>query len=266
MIVEGLAVAAFVKTCYSANKSLEMDEKALKKYAKAFEKSEEAELLVRKKAEFTDKRLGNVAKKKRAIVQNTVPRFVEVYSKIQKIDLENKSSVNEIAIQQNVKKLAMLNSISLSIKKDFTDKELVCGLITKGLGKLMEMDSERYLSAANNQMRQANVIYSQAQSVGEIYDAIVARADRIANLLMTMNALFIKSIEETERVINKNGLDVRNYNDFDKGVLMTCVNMAAAMSDLIDIPVVDEEGVICESAIEMIETGENYISKMKQLM
>ena len=115
-------------------------------------------------------------------------------------------------------------------------------------------------------MRQANVVYSQAQSVGEIYDAIVARADRIANLLMTMNALFIKSIEETERVINKNGLNVRNYNDFDIGVLMTCVNMAAAMSDIIDVPVVDEEGIICESGIEMIETGEKYISKMKQLI
>lgn len=266
MIVEGLAVAAFVKICYSANKALEMDEKALKKYAKAFEKSEEAELLVRKKAEYTDKRLGNVAKKKRAIVQNTVPRFVEVYSQIQKIDLENKSSGNEIAIQQNAKKLAAINSISISVKKDFTDKELVCGLITKGLGKLMEMDSERYLSAANNQMRQANVIYSQAQSVGEIYDAIVGRADRIANLLMTINALFIKSIEETERVINKNGLDVHNYNDFDKGVLMTCVNIAGAVSDLIDIPVVNEDGIICESAMEMIETGEKYISKMKQLM
>lgn len=266
MIIEGLVAASVVKFFYSANKSLEIDEKALKRYAEAFEKSEEARILIRKKAEYTDKRLGNVAKKKRAIVQNTVPRFVKVYGQIQRIDLENKVSVNEIAIQQSANKLVAINSISISVKKDFTDKELVCGWITKGLGKLMEMDSERYLSAANNQMRQANVVYSQAQSVGEIYDAIVARADRIANLLMTMNALFIKSIEETEKVINKNGLNVRNYNDFDIGVLMTCVNMAAAMSDVIDVPVVDEEGIICESGIEMIETGEKYISKMKQLI
>ena len=51
-------------------------EKALKKYSKAFEMNEEAKLLVKKKEEFTDERLANVAKKKRAIIKDTVPRFV----------------------------------------------------------------------------------------------------------------------------------------------------------------------------------------------
>lgn len=43
-----------------------MDEKALSKYAKAFENNEEAKLLVKKKADFADKRLANVAKKKKS--------------------------------------------------------------------------------------------------------------------------------------------------------------------------------------------------------
>jgi hypothetical protein len=264
MIIEALAVGALAKTFYSADKSLKMDEKALKKYAKAFERSEEAELLVKKKAEFADKRLMNVAKKKRAIVQNTVPKFVDVYSQIQKIELENKTTVNEIAIRDQVRKLAILDALSVSVKKEFTDKELVCGWMTKGLGKLMEMDSERYLSAANSQMRAANVIYSQSESIGAVYDALVARADRISNLLMAMNALFIRSINETSKTIEKNGLDVRNYSAYDKGVLMTCVNIAVAISDIIDVPVVDEKGQICESANEMIMTGEKYLEKMNQ--
>lgn len=264
MIIEGLAVGALAKTFYSADKSLKMDEKALKKYAKAFERSEEAELLVRKKAEFTDKRLMNVAKKKRTIVQNTVPKFVDVYSQIQKIELENKTEVNEIAIRDNVRKLAILDALSVSVKKDFTDKELVCGLITKGFAKIIEMDSERYLSAANSQMRAANVVYSQSESIGAVYDAIAVRADRISNLLMAMNALFIRSINETSLTIKKNGFDVRNYSSYDKGVLMTCVNIAKAMSDIIDVPVVDEKGQICESAMEMIITGEKYLEKMNQ--
>lgn len=264
MIIEALAVGALAKTFYSVDKSLKMDEKALKKYAKAFERSEEAELLIRKKAEFADKRLMNVAKKKRAIVQGTVPKFVDVYSQIQKIELGNKTAVNEIVIRDHVRKLAVLDALSVSVKKDFTDKELVCGWITKGLGKMMEKDSERYLSAANSQMRAANVIYSQSESIGAVYDAIVARADRISNLLMAMNALFIRSINETSNTIGKNGLDVRNYSDYDKGVLMTCVNIAAAVSDIIDVPVVDEKGQISESANEMIMTGERYLEKMSQ--
>lgn len=264
MIIEALTIGALTKTIYSANKSMKMDDEALKKYAKAFEKNEEAIALVKKKAEFADKRLMNVAKKKRAIVQNTVPKFVDVYSQIQKIELENMSMVNEIAIRNNVRKLAALEILSVSVKKDFTDKEFVCGMITKGFGKMMEMDSERYLSAANTQMRAANVVYSQSESIGAVYDAIVARADRISNLLMAMNALFIKSINETSLIIEKNGLAVRNYSEYDKGVLMTCVNIAAAMSDIIDVPVVDEKGQIREAAMEMIVTGENYLAVMDQ--
>jgi hypothetical protein len=134
--------------------------------------------------------------------------------------------------------------------------------MTKGLGKVAEMDSERYLSAASCQMRASNVIYSQAQSISEIYDAIAGRADRIANVLMRMNALFIGSINETEKTIEKNGLNVRSYNNYDKSVLMTCVNIAAAMSDLIDVPVVSPEGELCEASMEMIETGEKFLEKM----
>lgn len=264
MIIEALAVGALAKTFYSVDKSMKMDEKALRKYAKAFEKSEEAELMVRKKAEFTDKRLLNVAKKKRSIVQVTVPKFVDVYNQIQQIELENNTTMNEIAMLDHVRKLAVLDALSISVKKDFTDKELVCGWITKGFGKLMEMDSERYLSAANSQMRAANVVYSQSESIVAVYDAIVARADRISNLLMAMNALFIRSISETAKTIEENGLDVRNYSEYDKGVLMTCVNIAMAIAEIINVPVVDEKGKICESANEMIITGEKYLEKMNQ--
>jgi hypothetical protein len=266
MIIEALAVGALAKTFYSVDKSLKMDEKALRKYAKAFERSEEAELMVRKQAEFTDKRLMNVAKKKRAIVQGTVPKFVDVYNQIQKIELENNPAMNEIVMRDHVRKLAVLDALSLFVKKDFTDKELVCGWITKGIGKLMEMDSERYLSAANSQMREANVVYSQSESIVAVYEAIVARADRISNLLMAMNALFIKSINETSNTIEKNGLDVRNYSDYDTGVLMTCVNIAMAISNIIDVPVVDEKGQLCEAANDMIMTGEKFLEKMNQVI
>ena len=53
-----------------------------------------------------------------------------------------------------------------------------------------------------------------------------------------------------------------NYDEYDKSVLMTCVNIAVAMSDLVNIPVVDEKGQICESATELITTGEKYLEKM----
>lgn len=260
MIIEALAVGVLI---YNVDKSTKLDEQALKKYAKAFEMNAEAELMLKNKAELVDKRLANVAKKKRAIVENTIPKFVQVYGQIQSIDIEKRNKCNEIAIN-NKDKLAIYDKISISKTKKFTDKELVCGLLFKGLCGMMIEDSERYLSAAHNQMRSANVAYEQAQSVCAIYDAIIARADRISKLLMNMNAVFVKSIDETARTINKNGLDVRKYNDFDKGVLMTCVNIALAMSDIIDIPVVNPDGKICEQAMKLIVNGEKYLDEIER--
>lgn len=57
------------------------------------------------------------------------------------------------------------------------------------------------MSAANSQLRASNVVVEQSKSIAAVYDAIVERADRIAKLLMAMNALFTKSINETQNTI-----------------------------------------------------------------
>ena len=262
MIIEGLAVAAATKFVYSLNKAVTIDEKAMNQFAKAFAKNKEAQILLEEKAEFADKRLMNVAKKKRAILNRTVPKFVEVYSQIQKVELKNRPSDNEITIRNDIQNKEALNELKLTSKKSFTDKELICGLLTKGMCRLMIMDSERNLSAANSQLRSANVVYSQAESIAAFYDAIVERADRISNLLMSMNALFIRVINETEKTIHKNGFNVRNYSEYEKGLLMTCVNIAVAMTDMVNIPVVDENGAVAEAAMKTITAGEAYLKKI----
>lgn len=267
MIIEALtigAVGALAKTFYQVGKASKLDEAALAKYAKAFERSSEAELLIRRKAEYTDKRLANVAKKKRAVIEVTVPKFTEVYSQIQKIEFSGSTKANQITLAEKPDKPAALNAMSISVKQDFTNKELVCGCIFKGVGKMIEKDSELYLSAARSQMRAANVAYSQAESIAAVYDAIIARADRIADLLMKMNAMFLGAIQETKDTIERNGLNAKNYSEYDEGILIMCVDLAVAMSDLINIPVVDEQGRICEAAEEMLATGESYLQQMNQ--
>lgn len=268
----GIGIA---KLAGSIEKSSKIDSQALKKYGKAYEKAQEAELMVKNKSELADKRLVNVAKKKRSIIEHTFPKFVDVYGQIQKIGLDMSSvNINAPAKIDNINE--KINFISLSVKKNFSDKEMVLGSlfstdffffgIAGGFGKMMVKDSERYLSAARGQMRSANVVYSQAESICVVYDGIIERADRIAKLLAGLNALFIKSITETQKTIEKNGIQVKNYSEFDKGVLMTCVNFALAVADIINVPVVNEKGEIAEKSAELIETGEKYLSEMKKVI
>ena len=60
--------------------------------------------------------------------------------------------------------------------------------------------------------------------------------------------------------------DVKNYSEYDKSVLMTCVNFAVALSDIIDVPVVDEKGQICQEAEKMIVSGEKYLKQINQVI
>ena len=259
MLIELAALA------YCADKSNKMDAQALAKRSKAFTKEAEARDLVYQKRSTAEKKMQNVAKKKRAIIESTLPRFVEVYQKIQKIDLTI-SDKNELAVYNQFQKSNAIQAMQVVIQKPLTDGQLITEYIFKGIGGMMIADSKRNLSAAKSQLSAANVVYSQAQSVAEVYDAIIGRAERIASLLMRMNALFLGSIFETEKVITQNGTNAKAYNQQDMGILMTCDNLAGAMSEIINIPVLDENGELCKAAVEMIQTGEAYIEQMNDLI
>ena len=47
---------------------------------------------------------------------------------------------------------------------------------------------------------------------------------------------------------------------------MLCVNFAVAMTNLLDIPILDEDGNLARAAVEMIQTGEEYLSRMNELI
>lgn len=268
MLLESfLLVGAIGSMIYNTEKSMQNDKTALNTYSHAYEIEREVYTKLREKRQSVEKRLSNVAKKKRALIEYTIPRFVEVYGIIQKIEIENSDKINALLTQSyNSNKVEKIDALNEFVKKDFTDEELVFGILTRGVFKMMKVDSERYLSAAENQLSAARVLEEQCESVCIVYDAMINHANRISTLLMGLNALFIKSIEQTESITKKNGVDIRNYTDFEKGVLMTCVNMAYAVLDIIRVPVLDENGDIYAGAMESIETGEKYIKKMKNVI
>lgn len=266
MFINALVVGAIASTFLSADKSNRIDEDALDKYAKAFEKSEEAKLMIHKKMEYMNKRVFNVVKRKRAILEYSYPKFMEVYSKIQKVDIQKTNkSMNYLGI--NTESLySRIDNMTIILKKDFSSEELICGLFTKGFNGMMIKDSERFLSAANTQLSIANVAYSQAVSICTVYDGIILRADKISHLLMNLNALFLKSICKTDEIITKNGVDIKNYSDFEEGILMTCVNIAVAITDIIKEPLVDEKGKIYETSADTIRAGELFMEKITNLL
>lgn len=265
MLIE-LAIGAGASLLYSGNKSLKMDAEATAKYGKAFTRECEAQLLIKQKREFADMRLENVAKKKKAIISTSLPMFVDTYGHIQKINIQHKDRKFDLVEFSDADKLYMLQTVDIITKKDFTSKELIVGTMFKGISGMIVEDSKRNLSAARSQLSASNVIYSQAQSLAEVYDAIIGRADRISKLLVSMNSLFLGVISETQKIIDANGIDVRKYSEKEKSTIVLCVNFAIAITKILDIPVFDENGELAYAAIEMIQTGEDYLSKINELI
>ena len=69
----------------------------------------------------------------------------------------------------------------------------------------------------------------------------------------------------TKELIEKNGYNVKRYSKFEESVLMTCENVAIALSELIKAPLFDEKGEFAQCAIET-NKGENYMQQMNDII
>lgn len=261
-----LAVLTGITGIIAADKSSKIDEKAWRTYTEAFEKDSEARMILSQKKDFTEKRLNNVVKKKRAIIKYTVPAFADVYGKIQKVEIKYQDRENPLELRASVDNKLMLNYTETSEMPDRTDLELLSSLIVKGFAQTMIADSKQNLSVAKSQLRAANVVESQSKSYMEVCDTIIARADRIADVLKTLNAMLVASTQKVEAIIQKNGTSIRNYSQQEKEMFMTCVNLAGALSDVMNVPVIEVKEEIAINAEKMLITGEEYIRKMRSII
>lgn len=264
MVTESIIAATFLKALKDVNKSIEMDKAATKKYAKAFTRNQEAITRLNNKAELMDKRLENVANKKRAILHTSFPEFIRVYENIQKINMEQGSQKEERLLLQNIRMYSPEGFLRMVSPEELTNKQMVCTYLFGGIGRLMVRDSERKLSAAKKTLSAANICAANAESAEAICDAVIERANRLAALLVRMNILFVNVTKNADSIIQRNGYDVRSYEEYDKGVLMTMVNIADAIFECVKIPVVDEDGKLYESAVELIRKNEEYLDKLNK--
>lgn len=267
MIIETLMCTALIaKQFYHIDKSIAYDREAMEKLTEAFKMNEESSQLLKNKETYCDKRLINLAKKKKAVIEFSIPKFIKVYEKIQKIE-QNKKGEQLIAFNfSNNEKCIDFFEIKRLTEKNYTNKQLVSSWIFWGLGKTIERESKRNLLLSNNVLCNATINMEQAKSICAIYDAITTRADRLSDLIVKMNALFLMSINQTEKTIKTKGVIFSNYNKFDKEVLKTCANMVLAIIDILNIPIVDEEDELYQQSLELIAKGEWAMQQFEKIL
>lgn len=268
MIPIVLAVAATAALVSNIDKSTTIDSKALRKYARAFNKAKEAELIVKEAENQLNKRLLNVAKKKRSIIEVSLPKFAKAYDAIQKVEIHNKNGkevLSEIQKLYNLPIGAFSSHMDIVLNRGFTDKELMCELLRFSLpGASFVRDSERFMSAASKQMSAANVAMESAKTSETVYVELTKYIDQLLTVLLGFNSLFLRSISQLETILEE--LDSRELTEQDEEVMMNTVNLAYAVADVVKIPAIDETKAITQKGIELLNISSQMLEKMNQVI
>ena len=148
-----------------------------------------------------------------------------------------------------------------------SDKEIVGTFLFSweygGIGGAIKKDAKINLDIANTRSDEAEVIAYNIDTARVALAGIDDRANSLLTLLAKLNALFLKSIQHTGEIIERRGLNKRSYSVDDKEALMTCVNLAKMMSDILKAPLFDSNGKLSNQIDKTLSTGNEYIQKMQ---
>lgn len=249
------------------------------------------------------RRLNNIVRKRQAIMEYTLPRFVKVYGKIQTVLYESLPpavihttdlarigdlpvsaiesyeglSSNELAstwlLEGPVNFAAggglEIGAAAIGATAGVTLASIAASggiaFLTLGVGASMKKDSERALIAAGRQMRAANAVYAQAESHAQICRAICQFAGRIAEITAAMNLLFTRAIAACDQLIQEKGTEKYAYTDEDVNILMTCANLAGAVCTILTVPIMDSQGKIAENGQELIASGVELLTEAQSM-
>ena len=234
-------------------------------------------------------RFGN---RKRGILFSSMQQFVDLYKRIIKINFSKKEEAaifkNFSVIEQSEMELNV-RIVQKEIKTPGPTKNVVTGCLVGGIAAMGDVgvlsiaamragafvgavsasivdDSKRKLDMANIEAKRARMLAIQNNSIELAYDAITQRVTRMTDVLTKLNIMFVKSIHNTEKIIDKNGVDKRNYSKADREQLATCIDLAATIKDFIDAPIVDEEGKVTKKSEEVLMLGNTCINQVNETL
>lgn len=266
LVFAALGVGSFVKNMIDADSN---NERAKEINAKAFNRIGEAARNLNEQEEKTRKALVKLANRKRGIITSSMENFLGVYEKIIKISFEENGRELDFNCKaltaeslKEIKHMTAVAGISMS------PNEIIGTMLFRGYGLMggisgvIARETEFNVNVASMRKKQANVIASQSETTQVILESIYETAERFSQLLAKLNLIFMKSIQYTTEIIEKNGASRKNYTMDDKAALMSCINFADAIKKVLDAPLFDENGEISQQSIVAIQTGEGYLNKI----
>lgn len=267
----GLVLGAVLGSgLYGAEKSMQIDSRTRKRYAKAFAMEQEAHRLVEAKKQAADNAMKKLSNRKRSILITSMQNFVAVYGKLMKIDFRDDKMLAVLNQQSfSPKEIQIINAVAQTVVRPMTDKEIAVSILKGfgvfGLGNAFINDSERELQMAGAQLRSSRVVYSQAENLAAVLDGVIASCNKVSDLLPRLNRLFMQAISYSDELIAAKGRDRAAYTENDRKAFCSCINLAVTLKKIIDAPVLTDEGKVTQETTEALAIGSQCMQDIKNL-
>ena len=273
MLVQGAVVASVAKTIKDMKRSDELEAAARKKQRNAYRAISQAEAERASEEERMNQAIGRLITRKKGVLITSIDKFIVVYEKIKEIKFKESDGIRELdnfspACCQEVSKQVVAIS-----RRDFMTsgmtKNVVKGFLFGGLAGAISAsivdDAENKLNMAKDTARQAAVFAEEKRIHSLAYREIAERANRMADLLTELNTkFFVKSLRNTEQLIEVKGKNRDKYTSDDFAQIGTCLDLAKAIKDIIDAPIIDKEGELSQKTLQIIEEARQCITNMKE--
>ena len=268
MIGLGLGLTT-AKVVHDVVKSDKIEAKALAKSEKAYAIKTESDMKLKASNENLNNATLKLVNRKKAILVTTMKRFVDLYERIMKIQFTESEGIYELLNVSNstVSNLSVqINAVQDLGSDSFFTKNVVVGLFTGGiLGALsssMIDDAENKYNQAKLQLSNAYVAKEHNDTIILAHNAFIKRIDSMTSILTILNQKFFKYINDSEKIIDKNGYDRCLYSSEDRRLLATSINVAGAIKSIIDAPIIDENGELTKESFAVIEAGQKCIDNL----
>ena len=295
MLLEATIIGG--KYIHDMMKSDKLEQQAVDKTIRSLDKLSKAQAERNAAKERMNQEVIRFGNRKRGILFSSMQQFVDLYKRIIKINFSKKEEAaifkNFSVIEQSVMELNV-KMVQKDIKTPGPTKNVVAGCLVGGVGGLsiaamgdvgvlsiaamragafvgavsssIVDDSKRKLEMANIEAKRARMLAIQNNSIELAYDAITQRVTRMTDVLTKLNVMFVKSIHNTEKIIDKNGVDKRNYSKADREQLATCIDLVVTIKKFIDAPIVDEEGKVTKKSEEVLMLGNTCINQVNETL
>lgn len=260
-----IMTGAFLATLISANHSLELDEKAMRKNAKAFKNMAETQYQVEMHQKILMDKIALNAKRKEAILQNHIRLFMEQYSIFHQVQFERGRGIEELELIEEIQRQfsQQITTPQLAPGLVMTDKQLATNLALRGIGGLMVKESKMNLEAASQNLSKSNVMMAQGDTLCIAMDGIGEKVEIITDLLQKLGALYMLSIRELQRIVSQNGTDASQYTQEDIDAINTSMHLTKLIYRIINTPLIDNNGAIEQAFLQVIEEGQQYLAQLQ---